>query len=109
MHRQADDVAVREYLKEQRCYLLYYLPFEMTVDNFTKIFDKYFIYVGLTEDLQTSVNVLAEKLGLSSISVRHLNTSVHDEEVLEEMREEYTKNHPLEYTIYEYVLEHYKK
>ena len=60
------------------------------------------------EDLQTSVEVLARRLGFPPVVVERLNTSVHDEEVTAEMREEFVAQHPLEYAIYNYAVSHYK-
>jgi hypothetical protein len=102
---------VRAYFRDGRkkCYLTNFLPYEVTLDNYEEMFEKYFIYVGITEDLQTSVEVLAQRLGFPSVPAGRLNTSVHDEEIMKELREEFIKNHPLEYAIYNYALENYKQ
>ena len=102
---------VRAYLKggRKKCYLVDFLPYEVTLENYAEMFDKYFVYVGITEDLQTSVNELARRLGFPSVPLRRLNISVHDEEVTEEMREEFIKSHPLEYAIYNYTVQNYKQ
>ncbi|MBI3799880.1 MAG: hypothetical protein HY268_23265 [Deltaproteobacteria bacterium] len=86
-----------------------YLPYKVTFDNYEEMFEKYFIYLGLTEDLQTSVDVLARRLGFASVLVGRVNTSVHDEEVTAELREEFISTHPLEYAIYDYAVRHYKQ
>jgi sulfotransferase famil protein len=99
---------VSHYFREHQYYLLNFLPYEVTLDNYAEMFDKHFVYVGITEDLQTSVDMLARRLGFSSVVVGRLNTSVHDEEVTAKLREEFIKSHPLEYAIYEYAVSHYK-
>ena len=88
--------------------LVKFLPYEVTLDNYEEIFTKHFIYTGITEDLQTSVDVLARRLGYPPVAVGRLNTSVHDEEVTAELREEFIQTHPLSYAIYEYAVSHYK-
>src|SRR5205814_1325716 len=101
---------VNAYLQRERGgrYLLNFFPYEVTLDNYEEMFEQHFVYVGITEDLQTSVDVLAQRLGFASVAVERLNTSVHDEEVTEEMRAEFVRTHLLEYAIYEYAVRHYK-
>src|SRR5262249_29637680 len=84
------------YLKQRQAWGKYFMGFELTLDNYREIFDKHFVYIGVTEDLQTSVNVLAGKLGVAPVAVKHVNISHHDEEVPAGMREEWVENHPLE-------------
>src|SRR5262245_52771923 len=102
---------VRAYLKDgqKKCYLVDFLPYEVTLDNYEEMFDTHFVYVGITDDLQTSIDVLARRLGFTSMPVKRLNTSVRDEEVTAEMREEFVCSHPLEYAIYNYAASHYKQ
>lgn len=42
--------------------MLLHMPFEITLDNYKEMLEKYFVYVGIVEDLQTSINVLSHKL-----------------------------------------------
>ena len=109
MREQFCDVG--DYLKRyrERRYVTNLLPHEVTLDNYEEMFEEYFVYVGITEDLQTSVDVLAQRLGFPSVPVERLNTSVYDEEVTEEMREEFVRNHPLQYAIYNYAVRHYNQ
>jgi len=102
---------ISDYLKRygKRRYVLHFLPYKMTLDNYEEMFEQYFVYVGITEDLQTSVDALAKKLGFASVTVERLNTSVHDEEVTQGLREEFISNHPLEYAIYNYAVKNYKQ
>src|SRR5262245_41671739 len=92
---------VKTYLGRKKYYLVDFLPYEVTLDNYEEMFEQYFVYVGITEDLQTSVDMLAQRLGFASVPIERLNTSVHDEEVTAEIREEFVSTHPLEYAIYE--------
>jgi hypothetical protein len=99
---------LKTYLEERRAWSRHFMGFELTLDNYKEILEKYFVYIGITEDLQTSVNVLAKKLGFDPVTLRYVNVSNHDEEVPPGMREEWMKNHPLEYALYEYALTHYR-
>src|SRR6185369_3109188 len=68
---------VKVYLRLTKCYLTDFFPYEVTLDNYEEMFEKYFVYVGITEELQTSVDGLAERLGFASVPIERLNTSVH--------------------------------
>lgn len=81
----------------------------MTVNNYKDMLHKYFVYVGIVEDLQTSINVLANKLGSPPTKIEHLNRSTHNETVSEKVRNEFTNNNQLEYLIYNYILSEYKQ
>jgi sulfotransferase famil protein len=102
---------VKAYLQNGRkkCYLGNFLPYEVTLDNYEEMFDKDFVYVGITEALQTSVDTLAKKLGVAPIAVGRLNLSTRDEEVTAEIREEFVAHHPLEYAIYNYAVRHHNQ
>ena len=85
------------------------MPCEMTMDNYEEILKIYFVYEGIVEDLQTSVNVLASRLGFPSVEIPRFNISEWDEEASEELREEYMNNNKLAYAIYNYALKKYDK
>jgi len=104
---QAQNLAA--FLKGRTSYLFKHVPYEVTLDNYQEILERYFVYIGIAEDLQTSVNVLASKLGFAPVEIGRLNVSQHDEEVPGGLREEYVSKHPLEYAIYHYALDHYKR
>jgi hypothetical protein len=97
------------YLRIYRSNILNYIPYQMTMDNHEEIFEKYFVYVGIAEDMQTSVNMLARKLDFCVIKVSHENISERDEEVPIVMKEEFISKHQLEYAIYNYTLRNYKQ
>jgi hypothetical protein len=100
---------VKAYCRRERGrYLLNFFPSAVTLETYEEMFERQFVYVGITEDLQTSVEVLARRLGFPPVVIERLNTSVHDEEVTAEMREEFVAQHPLEYAIYNYAVSHYK-
>ena len=106
---QARFADLRAYLDQRTCYLVNFFPAEVTLETYEEMFERQFVYVGITEDLQTSVDVLARRLGFPSVGVGRLNTSVYDEEVTAEMREEFVAQHPLEYAIYHYATKNYKQ
>ena len=100
---------LHRYLQEAKCNLLQYFPFEFSLENYRELLSKHFIYIGVTEYLQKSVNVLAHKLGFASVNVGYLNVSEREEDVPDNARERFRQAHQLEYAIYEYALQHYEK
>ena len=89
--------------------LLDYMPYEMTMGNCQEILEKHFVYIGITEDIQTSVNMLASKLGFPQVEIDHQNISERYQEIEEGLKEEFIKKHPLEYAIYNYALKNYRR
>ncbi len=72
------------------------------------IFETQFVCVGIAEDLQTSVDQLAARLGFASMTVPHLKVSRHDETLDPALADAFKRSRPLEYAIYRYAREHYR-
>lgn len=97
-----------EHLKQlRRTYLLEFFPIKLTEENWQEHIEKHFIWVGVTEHLQESLDIIADKLGKKPVKVPVVNTSPWDEEVTQDMRDEFRAKHELEYRIYEYALRCY--
>ncbi len=89
--------------------ILDYMPFETTFDNYKEVINECFVYIGVTDDFGFSVNSLAEKLNFSALSAGHLNKSDRYKGFSADLRERFIDLHPLVYTIYNYVLDNYRK
>jgi len=99
---------LEEYLAKHSSFILNFMPFEMNMDNYEEILDRYFVHIGVAEDLQTSVDVLASRLGFKTVKIAKLNVSERMAEVPDSVRKKFIEAHPLEYAIYKYALETYK-
>jgi hypothetical protein len=86
-----------------------YFPYTLTMENYQEYLDKYFVYIGIAEHLQETVNQLAMCLGFYSVPVPVENVSRRFEEVPTFAREQFIKDHPLEFAIYAYALERFNK
>ncbi len=93
--------------KRPRSHLLNFLPKEINEINYKLVLEEKFVYIGITEDLETSVSQLAQRLGLPEVPPSHLNKSVHDEQLPEELKHKFEKDNELEYLIYDYVKSSY--
>jgi hypothetical protein len=101
---------LKRYLEEsKKSFMLLHFPRELTMDNYREILSRHFVYIGITEDLQTSVDQLATKLGFPSVEVPVVNVSPRSEETPDGAREEFIHNNHLEYLVYEYALEQYRE
>jgi len=95
---------LEDYLREtKRSYILNFLPSDLAFDNYRQIIEDQFLYIGISENLQQSVNILSKIIGFYSIAVPHSNVSEWDEPVPEGAREEFEENNRLETEIYRFV------
>jgi len=93
--------------KSKKSYLLNFFPRETTHSNYKDVIKDKFIFIGIIEELQSSLNVLAQKLGFPSEKVNCLNSSKRDEVFADGYKEQFIENNELEYRIYNYVLDLY--
>ena len=88
--------------------LLDYMPAEMTPDNFKDVVQSSFIYIGIMEDFDLSVVKLSERLGKPLQPLQHLNPAERFAAAETRYKIIFMEAHPLEYALYNYVLENYK-
>lgn len=89
--------------------ILNFFPAGMTKTNYKQFLKKHFIYIGIAEDLDTSIRRMAERLGFPEPEIGHINASERNEEIPAKVKETFIKNNPFEYEFYNYVLKIYKK
>jgi len=102
----ANNWSLDEYLDKRReSFIPRFLPKEINIDNYQSILDEQFIFIGLSERLQDSVDILARKIGRSSVTVPELNKSEWNQEIPEGAKETFIKNNILAIEIYNYAKE----
>ena len=84
-----------------------FLPPEITQDNYETILESQFLYIGTTERLQKSVDILANILGFQTVSVPQKNVSEWTEMIPNGAREKFEENNALEIAIYNYAQNHW--
>ena len=97
------------YRPDYRPNILDFLPRTMTMENYKDIIHRYFIYIGVLEDLQFSVDRIADRLGFSSCAVPPSRVPNRIAEADPRLRDAFIKAHPLEYAIYSHIADNYKK
>ena len=97
-YRNLDD-----YLSKTSSYILNFFPEAVTAGNYRDMIDKYFVFVGIVEDMQESADRVADILGRARIEIPRMNVSSRDEQPPEEARRAFAERHALEYEIYHYI------
>lgn len=83
--------------------MLDFMPWEMTRENYKEILETQFVWIGLVENLQRDIDVLAGLLGLPPVQVNRVNSFDRDEMLSPGIREAFTAENRLEFEIYHYV------
>lgn len=86
-----------------------FLPGYLTRHNFREVFAEKFVYIGVVEEMKTSLKKLAKKLGFKLEEEVWINKSQRDEEVSGKTREKFIENNTFVYEIYDYALRQYKR
>ena len=96
---------LEDYLREvKKSFICNFLPANMTLKNYQKSIDEQFVFIGVSEYLQESVDLLANKLGFKTVQVvSKKNSSEWTETIPGKALGEFIMNNPLEMAIYNYV------
>jgi len=110
LHKAADaNYTVNNYFEDYpKSHLLAFLPKETNETNYRDIIEKNFIYICLSEDFQTSIDILAQKLGRKTVVVPTYNISPRKETLSKELEEKFMAKNRLEFDIYNYIKNTYK-
>lgn len=85
-----------------------FLPPHLTMQNFRDEFEKKFVYIGIIEDMDTSLKKLSERLGFKPPEQVWINKSERVEELSVSTREKFIKDNTFAFEIYKYALQNYK-
>jgi len=98
------DLTLKEYLiQNKKSFMLHHFPEYLNEENYKEILERYFVYVGIVEDLQHSFDLLSEKLQKQKIRIPVLNQSKRHEQYDSKMQELFRENNTFEMKLYEYV------
>lgn len=99
---------IESYVQSYPYWLYSHLPQNLTLANYRTKLAQQFVYIGIFEDLQTSIDRLAERLGQRSVTVPVSNTSQYDEMVPQHLRAQFYFDFPLPKKIYDFACENYR-
>ena len=95
---------LEDYLREvNKSYICHFLPSNITLDNYKQLLEEQFLFIGITENLQDSVNILSHKLNFPIMEVPESNVSEWNESIPDSAMEEFIDNNSLEMAIYNHV------
>ena len=99
---------IESYVSSYPYWLFNHLPQNITLDNFEEKLSQQFVYIGVFEDLQTSIDNLGKILGKPRFELPRTNVSTYDEVVPEYLRDKFYHDYPLLKRIYNFALENYQ-
>jgi hypothetical protein len=97
------------YLKEFPYWIFNHLPQDITLQNYREKLASRFVYIGIQEDLETSIRQLARILGKPMVELERFNESEYDEPVPNWLREKFYGDYQLLKRVYEFAVEHYRR
>jgi len=92
---------IDEFLENSSPYIRYFLPHPEEIALGEAYFKKYFIHVGVMENYQTSMNILASKLNKPQISISHENKSERFQIPSASSVKRFTEKCSVEYNLYQ--------
>jgi len=103
------DPDLANYVLINKSPMLNYFPREVTFDNYKEIIEKYFIEIGIIENIEISMERIAVKLQKTYCAemLERMNASNKDQLVTDDLRNIFIENNQLEYTVYNYVKNNY--
>jgi hypothetical protein len=91
---------IDEFLETSTPYIHNFFPDDFNVETFEKYINNYFIHIGIIEDYQNSLNILADKLNKPRIKVPHINSSERFSKPSESSIKKFKEKCKWEYEIY---------
>jgi hypothetical protein len=91
------------FIKRPRSNMLDFMLRELTKANYKEIIEAQFVWIGLVENLQSHIDILAKTLGASTVTVDRVNSSIRDETLSPGIQEAFTVENSLEFEIYHYI------
>lgn len=102
---------VEEFVEKGRSIFQQFFPFQFTRTNFQDVIDSKFVYLGLFEDYENSISLLATKLDMPFCKpkIPHLNVSDKEYHPSVSAANRFRSNNALEIAVYNSVLENHLK
>lgn len=98
--------SIDDYLVNTHSGMLNHFPDGINEDNYTGFLESNFIFVGIMEDFQRSVDRLARKLDKMTFPVPQVNTAKREHAASDEAIRMFKANHKFEYELYQYCADH---
>jgi len=100
---------LEHYVHDHPVWLYDHLPQDLTLHQLRRDLQERFVYIGLFEDMPTSLDRLRRRLGKPPVEMPVRNVSQYDEEIPDSLRKWFYHHHPLLYEIYQFALDTYRQ
>ena len=90
------------WLEQRPSYMLRFFPFELTLENYKSVLNKNYVHIGIAENMQKTVDVLAQKLNRNSITVTEENKTTREYRPSDVSIKLFKEKHQLEYLVYNF-------
>lgn len=95
---------IDEFLEQGSPFIRSFLPAKMTLDNMEQYFNDYFVHVGIMEEYQKSLDIIAEKLGKPKMTIAKENASERFSDPSPSSIEKFKSKCAFEYALYDYAV-----
>jgi len=100
--------SVEYYVRDYPYWLFDHLPQDINSRNYRQKLADRFVYIGVLEDMDRSIDLLAMALGKPSRALPRMNVSNYDEPVPTHLRQRFYDDYPLLKQIYDFALEQHR-
>lgn len=103
------NITLENYLKKINNYISQRFPLDK--HNYKDVLRRYY-FIGITEQLQESMNILAQLIGKNKIELSKLNVSKKDsqkKEINKRILDDFVERNQLDYLVYKYCLNKFDK
>ncbi len=99
---------VEHYVRDYPYWLFHHLPQEINAKNYREKLAQRFVYIGVFEEMDRSIESLAMILGKPPRTLPRVNVSNYDEPVPTHLRKRFYDDYPLLLQIYDFALEQHR-
>ncbi len=99
---------VESYVKSYPYWIFDHLPQDVTLENYQQKLSSRFVYMGVFEDMETSIHNLGRILGMPESTLPRVNASIYDEKIPEHLREQFYADYPLLKKVYDFAARNYQ-
>jgi len=93
--------------KRRRSFLPSFFSPDLTPANCSELLQERYLFIGLFEEIQTSVNQLADRLVFVKVTIDHSNAARRHEEVPASAHERFREDNQVAYAIYMHARERF--
>jgi hypothetical protein len=84
--------------------MTHFLPWQINENNYREIFEKNFVHIGVVENLQRSMDIMADKLEKPRVKVPKLNLSKSFDRPSAQAVDTFRKKRMLDYKLYDFAV-----